>query len=31
MRVLFRKNFLPLFRDEEMLPLREILYLGKSM
>jgi hypothetical protein len=31
MRVLFRKNFLPLFRDEEMLPLTEILYLGKSM
>ena len=30
MSVLFRKKFLPLFRDEEILPLTEILYLGKS-
>jgi hypothetical protein len=26
----FRKKFLPLFRDEEILPLTEILYLGKA-
>jgi hypothetical protein len=30
MSVLFRKKFLPLFRDEEILPLIEIFYLGKS-
>jgi hypothetical protein len=30
MSVLFRKKFLPLFRDEEILPLTEILYLGKK-
>jgi hypothetical protein len=27
----FRKKFLPLFRDEEILPLAEIFNLGKSM
>jgi hypothetical protein len=31
MSVLFRKNFLPFFRDEEILPLTEIFYLVKSM
>jgi hypothetical protein len=25
------RNFSPFFRDEEILPLTEILYLGKSM
>jgi hypothetical protein len=28
MSVLFRKKFLPFFRDEEILPLTEIFFLG---
>jgi hypothetical protein len=31
MSVLVRKKFLPLFWDEEILPLTEIFNLGKSM